>query len=302
VSYTRDLTKLLFRSLFGCGVICGLKVTGGQSSAGKLQITVAKGLALDCMGNPIELEENVVVEYAPESCDFQFPIWIVVCYKEKCCRPKDVACSQDDDASPRPTRVQSGYEVRLYSTLPSCACRCPGVDDDPPAQPPADRCCEDAQTAAAAAPAASNIRSDRSTVRGRICTCYQPHFDGKCECDCNCCCVVLAKATALPTTDSQGNPIAMADRELTLVDTMVRRIRPMLNGYFQCPQAEKSQQGDGSEDPAETDQRGHGVAETGPLHRVEVAPWPQAFVPEPAEQQRPEMAVIPAEAEQEPQN
>jgi hypothetical protein len=28
-SYTRDLSRLLFKSLFGCGVICGLKVESG---------------------------------------------------------------------------------------------------------------------------------------------------------------------------------------------------------------------------------------------------------------------------------
>jgi len=100
VSYTRELTKLMFRSLFGCGVICGLEVSGTQPCAGKLDISVAKGLALDCMGNPIELQSAVSVEYAPDCGDLQLPIWVVVCYKEKNCRPKDVACSQDDAQFP----------------------------------------------------------------------------------------------------------------------------------------------------------------------------------------------------------
>lgn len=232
VTYTRDLSKLLFRSLFGCGVICGLKVTGAQACPGKLEITVAKGLALDCLGNPIELQKDVVIEYAPECADLQYPVWVVVCYKESCCRPKDVSCSQDDNAAPRPTRVQSGYEVRLCATLPCCACRCPGSDDKP-APPPTDGCCDDTPPPA---PASASIQNTALTSDGCICPCYLPHFNGECECGCNCCCVVVGKVTGLPTTDSKGNSIPMADRSATVDCTMVRRIRPMLNGYFQCAQ------------------------------------------------------------------
>ena len=41
VSYTRDLTRILFKSLFGCGVICGLVVGAKRTcNGGKLEITV----------------------------------------------------------------------------------------------------------------------------------------------------------------------------------------------------------------------------------------------------------------------
>jgi hypothetical protein len=230
VSYTRDLTRLLFRSLFGCGVICGLKVTGKQVCPGKLEITVAKGLALDCLGNPIEIPSDVVVEYGPDCSEIEFPIWVAVCYKESCCRPKEVACSQDDDAAPRPTRVRSGYEVRLYGTRPSCSCHCPTADDDPPKRSTGD-CCEDEETPAPDPRSHTIQLGSRET---EICSCYLPHFNGECECGCNCCCVVIGKVTALPTRDSDGNPIAMADREATVDYAMVRRIRPMLNGYVMC--------------------------------------------------------------------
>jgi hypothetical protein len=232
VKYARDLNKLLFGSLFGCGVICGLKVTGAQACPGKMEITVAKGLALDCMGNPIELQQDVVIEYAPECADFQFPVWVAVCFKENCCRPKEVTCSQDADAGPRPTRLQYGYEVRLYAALPDCACRCPGPDDKR-AQTPTDNCCQDTQPSAAAT---TNMPSSGMASDSNICPCYLSHFHGECECGCNCCCVLVGKITGLPTTDSQGNAIPIADRTATLDFTTVRRIRPVLNGYFQCPQ------------------------------------------------------------------
>src|SRR5438874_7512870 len=54
VKYTRDMSRLLFRSLFGCGVICGLDVTALLTCNGsKIEVTVASGIALDCSGNPI---------------------------------------------------------------------------------------------------------------------------------------------------------------------------------------------------------------------------------------------------------
>jgi len=53
VDYTRALNRLLFRSLFGCGVVCGLTVSIGTDCG--LQVTVAPGLALDGCGDPLHL-------------------------------------------------------------------------------------------------------------------------------------------------------------------------------------------------------------------------------------------------------
>ena len=62
--YTRELSRLMFRSLFGCGVICGL-VVKPEPKCGQDSITVACGLALDCpatrstcQGTAIVLDEN----------------------------------------------------------------------------------------------------------------------------------------------------------------------------------------------------------------------------------------------------
>ncbi len=244
VTYTRELNRLLFRSLFGCGVICGLTVSGKQVCAGKWEFTVSKGLALDCFGNPIELPSDVTIDYAPECGDFQPPVWLAVCYAEKCCRPKEVTCSQDDDSAPRPTRIRSGYEVKLYGSLPKCACHCP-TDDDKPVKQPASKCCEETQDSTVSA------RTTATDPNSEICPCYQPHFNGECECGCNCCCVLVGKIRDIPTVDKSNKPIPMDNRQADVDDTMVRRIRPILNGYFRCKPPAKRRVGQPGDTPGQ---------------------------------------------------
>jgi hypothetical protein len=221
VMYTRNLTQLLFRSLFGCGVICGLHVQPQWTcEKTKWSITVTKGLALDCMGDVIELPADVTIVYGPDCRKLPSALWVTICYIKKCCRPKDVACSQDDDTQPKPTRVRSGYEIRLCETLPKCACHCV-TDDDKPSVTPTDTCCDETTTSAAAA---AETTPARTTSTVAVCDCYRPHFEGECECGCNCECVILGKIT-VPDGD---NPVPTTDT------TMVRRIRPLLNGYIDC--------------------------------------------------------------------
>src|SRR6267143_883908 len=59
-TYTRDLSRLLFRSFFGCGVICGLKVTA-EPHCGPVKVTVQPGVALSCAGDPIYVPSAVDV-------------------------------------------------------------------------------------------------------------------------------------------------------------------------------------------------------------------------------------------------
>lgn len=56
-TYTRDLSRLLFQSFFGCGVVCGLQVSG-EADCGQLKVTVQKGLALACSGDPVYVPEK----------------------------------------------------------------------------------------------------------------------------------------------------------------------------------------------------------------------------------------------------
>jgi hypothetical protein len=230
VTYTRNLTQLLFRSLFGCGVICGLQVQPQWAcEKTKWSITVTKGLALDCMGDAIELPADVTIVYGPDCRALPPALWVTICYLKKCCRPKDVACSQDDDTQPKPTRVRSGYEIRLYEKLPTCACHCATGDDNTTPAPP-DPCCADATPPA---PAAAATPPEGATSIVTVCECYKPHFEGECECGCNCECVILGKIT-VPTMQADGTEIAPKD-QVPMTDTkMVRRIRPILNGYIDC--------------------------------------------------------------------
>ena len=92
VDYTRALNRLLFRSLFGCGVVCGLTVSIGTDCG--LQVTVAPGLALDGCGDPLHLAGPVTLELGrregvlppqgiegPPERTKEF--WVVACAGEK---------------------------------------------------------------------------------------------------------------------------------------------------------------------------------------------------------------------------
>jgi len=115
-TYTRDLSRLLFRSFFGCGVVCGLVVTAGPE-CGKIYVTVKAGLALDCSGDPIYVprDERLVLD---ENCspDLTDPLWVVLCRTQKCCAPRTSMCSCDDDgASSECTRERDCFEIRVVS-------------------------------------------------------------------------------------------------------------------------------------------------------------------------------------------
>ena len=61
VDYTQALSRLLFRNLFGCGVICGLTVKIDTDCG--LNVTVSPGLALDGCGDPLQLPGPVTIAY-----------------------------------------------------------------------------------------------------------------------------------------------------------------------------------------------------------------------------------------------
>src|SRR5438477_8778174 len=65
--YTRDLSRLLFRSFFGCGVVCGLTVSA-KDNCGQTMVTVDAGVALACIGDPIYVPKSVTFA-ATDGCD-----------------------------------------------------------------------------------------------------------------------------------------------------------------------------------------------------------------------------------------
>jgi hypothetical protein len=196
-TYSRDLNRLMFRSLFGCGVVCGLVVRTDQN-CGKDTIVVGAGLALDGCGDPIQVPKDQPLTI-DEHCDPNLtgPLWVLLCRSSRCCAPRTAICSPDDeDPSSVCTREREGYEIRIVRKLPACACACPPKDiviPVPQAQ-------GEAQANAMLVNGAGGT-DDHCLCVDPTLPCYQDHYAGICACccddctggACNCDCVVLAR-------------------------------------------------------------------------------------------------------------
>jgi hypothetical protein len=215
-AYTRELSRLLFRSFFGCGIVCGLKVDT-STKCGKIWVTVEAGLALDCCGDPVYVPKDQTFTI-DEKCDPSIPpkLWVLLCGKAKCCAPRTPVCSTDDnDAPPVCTRERDGFELRVVSKLPDCVCGCPH------ATPPT----EDEKKRAG---------GECRCVDPRLHMCYCDHYAGKCGChcddgaDCACECILLARLDK-PSDDNKPwhvhhevrrfiRPVLMVDPEVYPLD------------------------------------------------------------------------------------
>lgn len=118
VDYTRDLNRLMFRSLFGCGVVCGLIATAEEKCG--LTVTVTSGLAIASCGDAIHVSRPVsIVIDKPDKQNY----WILLRNKSRTCETRAVMCDDDDDDAPsQPTRIKECAEVSLVCELPDCAC------------------------------------------------------------------------------------------------------------------------------------------------------------------------------------
>lgn len=182
-TYTRDLSRLLFQSFFGCGVVCGLEVSGVQA-CNKLEVTVQKGLALSCSGDPVYVPEFKTV-YTNDNFDVtkERKVWVVLCATKKCCAPRtSTCCSDDDQATSDSTRERDCFEIRvLKNKRPDCACGCPEPTDNQAKVKQTDCMCV-----------------HRDDVKDDL-ACLKKHYDGKCGCECgdcsscDCQCIVLAR-------------------------------------------------------------------------------------------------------------
>jgi len=209
VDYTRDLNRLLFRSLFGCGVICGLEVSVKLDC--DLLVTVASGLALDGCGDPVHLAGQAQIRLGkktgvlqdddntpPRQTDF----WVVACYKEKTCAPRALVCDSDDlDGGTQNTRVRSAVEISVVFEPPACVCGCGTFASKPTKQDLASLASEISdgrRGRSASSPAPDPGKGDRS--RDDDADCHDAHYnDPSCPADCGCgtacscgCCVLLA--------------------------------------------------------------------------------------------------------------
>jgi hypothetical protein len=167
-------------------------------------------------------------------------IWVTLCYLEKCCRPRDISCSTDDDSRVH-TRLYDGFEIKLYEEYPGCLCGCVPKELRTPTGR-TDGCCpepvaEPDQTEPEESPDQRRTQTDpmRDELLKGNCTCYLSHYDGACDCGCGCRCVLigLVNTTRVETKDPDKNPNP-ADPALVVDASFVRRIRPVLTGYYQC--------------------------------------------------------------------
>jgi len=175
-AYTRELSRMMFRSLFGCGVVCGLRVDAGEH-CGKLRITIACGLAIDCEGDPVYVPQTQVVDVDVE-CEriVEGPLFVVLCGTTKCCAPRASMCAADDDEAPSAcTRERDAFEIRVLEKPTGCGCLEPATD--------------------------SAHRSECKCVDPEH-PCYVAHYAGRCGChdedddcgcQCHCECIVLAR-------------------------------------------------------------------------------------------------------------
>jgi len=184
-AYTREINRLMFRSLFGCGVICGL-VVEPEENCGKVCVTIGAGLALDCCGNPVYVPKNITVA-VDENCDPNLnpPLYVLLCGTTKCCAPRTSMCATDDDEmSSQCTRERDAFEIRIVRERPKCACGC--ADHQDPKQGYKEESVKKPEEAKEA---------DCRCV-GPHELCYKDHYDGKCDCgECSgasCDCILLA--------------------------------------------------------------------------------------------------------------
>ena len=237
--YTRDLSRLMFRSLFGCGVVCGL-VVKVYGDCGEVKVDVGSGLAIACSGDPIYIPKDVTFTLH-DDCDDATEdeeVWIILCGKEKCCGPRTSICASDEEDSPvECTREKDWYEIRVVTDPPECVCSCLEQKDE------TTKTGKDAKvgnqgfseagsiTTGGQSSAAANNNVDCRCATG---PCYEDHYQGYCKChcgkcsDCDCKCVLLAHAKRKDDTDDWD------------IDHSVRRfVRPVL---MRDPQVERERQ------------------------------------------------------------
>ncbi|HEY0320032.1 MAG TPA: hypothetical protein VGC66_03595 [Pyrinomonadaceae bacterium] len=184
-TYTRELSRLLFQSFFGCGVICGL-VVEAVPECDKLKVSVRPGVALSCSGDPVYVPGPKPTDVFTKPSFNLTPareLWVVLCATTKCCAPRTTTCcSDDDEATSDCTREKDGFEIRLLTERPNCACACP---------------IGDANTLAATTHQNNDNESECKCVTDF--TCHEAHYAGICGCTCgecsgcDCKCILLAR-------------------------------------------------------------------------------------------------------------
>lgn len=235
VTYTRELNRLLFRSLLGCGVICGLKVTC-EDKCGKLTIAIAAGLAIDCCGDPVALAGTQTFVLDPSCKPLPDSMCIVLRGHERSCLPRSSACPSGDDNGCTTTRINEGWELRILTDCPECGCGCAPAAVPAPAPAPAPTMARASKAAAKKTSTTASTNTAANTGGATAAApvdchcidltdpvaqaCYQDHYDAKCSCCTDCEWITLARV--YQTTLSDGTVKHWIDHSVR------RLIRPVL--------------------------------------------------------------------------
>jgi hypothetical protein len=225
--YSRDLSRLLFRTLFGCGVLCGLVVSFEMQCRSKLCITVSPGIALDPCGDPIQVAASRQICVNPD-CNPKFPrtLYVVLGAKSSHCAPRTARCDADDDVMRVCTREKFGFEICVMPERPTCACGCPDPKDARALRQQSDRQCADP-----------------------VSPCYADHYAGHCvdaccdgetECNCGCDQVLLARLVNTGTVDQPAWEVDHRVRRFArpvLIDDPQVRIEEASRAAANPPQA-----------------------------------------------------------------
>ena len=241
VDYTRQLSRLLFRSLFGCGVICGLEVKGELfCKRQQLRVTVGPGLALDGAGNPMQVTKSVPLATGPGCDSLPETVWVVICYKDVECRSREIACGPDAESQFKKTRAVDAWEIKLYGEPPACACSC-GKKPKGTEQSLPGNCCDELIEPAADATANPDQPAADPNAEPDPCDCYQKYFDATSCTDCDCSCVLIATVSTKTDTKDVAIDLNLPDDIETKVDSSVRRwIRPVLTGMCKCRKVQRT--------------------------------------------------------------
>lgn len=232
-SFTRELSRMMFSSFFGCGVVCGLRVKP-EAKGAKLRISVGAGLALNCSGDPVYLPNEQQIWVGDDCDDIPEKLWVVLCGTMKRCAPRAAECpSDEDEPSSVCTRERDGYEIRVLREAPKSVC---GYTE-PTQWTPTPCKCVDPEL-----------------------PCYKDHYAGECGCKCgdcsdgDCNCIILARLDKPKDNDHPWT-----------VDHRVRRfIRPVLMRDPIVEDEEKKRKPDGHQDTQEANLPGTVVAYVAP--------------------------------------
>jgi len=239
-AYAQKLSRLMFSSLFGCGVICGL-VVRTKSDCGRIDVIVEEGVGLDCSGYPIYVPKDQRFAL-DDKCDpnLHGPLWVVLCGTVTCCAPRTSLCASDDDeATAVCSRERDGFELRVVSERPKCICECTYYQE-----------LKELKDGVKLL-----LKSDCKCVNPDL-PCYEAHYQGKCGCNCDecsdreCKCIVLARIDEktemdkkLEQAENQGDKNQADPANPWKVDHSVRRfIRPVLMRDPQVEYEEKKRE------------------------------------------------------------